>query len=415
MPNYNTDDYLRGAFKRGGIDVDKQGESFKDTVSATGGRISRIWDRVKTELNTLTNTPGGRINPATFGYQMLRNAPEYYQQAVDAGNWLGNVQKKGLGYLGRGSEKWGDFIGDQDFSKYGKMLGDWGLGPRGEPPTSQNTRVLNDAIAMPLDYKGQRPARPIPGMEGTPSDTAQKGSTPPPVRTERTTGGTTRFAPSPSAQPQPKNFKGNQRYLDIARASETDIDKRFEKMGGIEAIRGTDKTFWSPVSKEEYLTRREAVAGRTGLLGPKDAATTEKEQLDRRVEMEKAGMQAQTSRDVAGIGAKAATDAANIRGKAGIEASRIASQKGRFKYYAPEIGLNDEVIQEAIVHDEQTGIHTPASQMTPKQAAQAVSSMLSSNKNPVTGIQLFKEYSDKVQEAMIPFLSRKERNLILGK
>lgn len=415
MPNTNFDDYTRGAWKRAGVDVNKQGESFKDTVSATGSRISRVWDRVKTELNTLTNTPGGRINPATYGYQMFKDAPQFYQQAVEAGNWLGGVQKKGLGYLGRGSEKWGDFIGDQDFSKYGKMLGDWGLGPRGEaPPGAPPGSPSSSAPDMPLDYKGQRPARPIPGMEGTP-DAAQKSSMPP-VRSERTTGGTLQFAPDPSAQPQqPAGFKGNQRYLDIARASETDIDKRFEKMGGIEAIRGTDKTFWSPVSKEEYLTRREAVAGRSGLLGPKDAATTEKEQLDRGVEMSKADMAARTSRDVAGIGAKAATDAANIRGKAGIEASKIASQQGRFTYEPAQTNFDDEITQEAIVFDTQTGMPMPVSQMTPAQAAKAVSSMLKSNKSPDTGVRLFMEYSDEVKEKMIPFLSRKERDLILGK
>ena len=416
MPNYNFDDYTRGAWKRGGVDVDKQGESFKGAVSATGGRISRIWDRVKSELNTLTGTPGGRHNPATFGLQMMQNAPDYYRQAVQAGDWLGNVQKKGLGYLGRGSEKWGDFIGDQDFSKYGKMLGDWGLGQRPDAPSGMDAAMPGTMASPtsdpmnPID-KPSRPAKYIPGMEG---DAAQKVSTPP-VRSERTTGGTLQFAPNPSAQPDPAGYKGNQRYLDIARASETDIDKRFEKMGGIEAIRGTDKTFWSPVSKEEYLTRREAVAGRTGLLGPKDAATTEKEQLDRGVEMSKAGMQAQTSRDVANIGAKASTDAANIRGQAGIEANRIASQRGRFEFSPSQTNFDDEIIQEGVVFDTQTGMPTPVSQMTPEQAAQAVSSMLKSNKNPATGVRLFMEYSDAVKEKMIPFLSRKERDQILGK
>ena len=415
MPNYNFDDYTRGAWKRGGVDVDKQGESFKGAVSATGGRISRIWDRVKSELNTLTGTPGGRHNPATFGLQMMQNAPDYYQQAVRAGDWLGNVQKKGLGYLGRGSEKWGDFIGDQDFSKYGKMLGDWGLGerpnvPPGTPDASRPMAPPMSEGMNPID-KPSRPARPLPGMEGPPSDTVQKSSTPP-VRSERTTGGTLRFAPNPSAQPDPAGNKGNQRYLDIARASETDIDKRFEKMGGIEAIRGTDKTFWSPVSKEEYLTRREAVAGRTGLLGPKDAATTEKEQLDRGVEMSKAGMQAQTSRDVANIGARASTDAANIRGKAGIEASKIASQKGRFKYQPPEVNFDDEIIQEGIVFDEQTGRNYPMSQMTPEMTYKVLANKLS-QKDTKSGLDFFRDLGEIGQEHIIPLLSKKERELIL--
>jgi hypothetical protein len=393
MPNYNLDEYTRGAFKRGGINANpKPGAGLVD-ASAITKPLPRLWDRVKSELNTLTGTLGGGQNPATFGYQMLRNAPEYYRKAVEAGNWWGGVQKKGLGYLGRGSEAYGDFVGADDFSKYGKMLGDWGLGPRGETPPGKTPPggPPPSPSAMPLDYKGKRPPVNIPGMEN-----ASPVATP---RTERTTGGTTTFAPQPPTEPA--GYQNNQRYLDIARASDTDIEGRFAKMGGIEAIRGTDKTFWSPASGEEFLTKREAVAGRTGLLGPKDAAATEKEQLERGVKM-----------DQSRIASKAVTDAANIRGKASVKGQKIASGRGRFEFIPPEVNLDGQEVGEDIVFDTQEGIPIRASQMTPQKAAKVLASTLSTS--PAEAIAYFARLGELAQEQIIPLLSPKEREMIFN-
>ncbi|MCG7851651.1 MAG: hypothetical protein MIO92_03940 [Methanosarcinaceae archaeon] len=409
MPNRNLDEYIRSSFNKGGIDVNPK------YSPATEGRFGRIWDRVRSELGNLTGTPAFNQNPATVGYRMLKNVPDYYNKAVEAGDWLGNVQKKGLGYLGRGTEAYGDFMGNQDFSKYGKMLGDWGLPGQENPPTAGPM-----PNAMTPDYKPPRPARDIAAMGGTgltPDYKPQRPARPltseenaaPPVRAERTTGGTTTFAPVPS---HPAGYKGNQRYLEMARASETDIDAQFEKMGGIEAIRGTNKTYWSPASGDEYLTKREAVAGRQGVLGPKDAAKTEQEQLDREAEMKKAGILSKTATDTANIHAKASTDTANIHGKASIEASHIAADKGRFSFEQATTDMDGKPNDDAVVFDTKTGISYNRNQMSPESVAHVLSSALET-KDSKGSVQYFLSLSDTAQEKALAFLPEKQKAVLL--
>lgn len=412
MPNRNLDEYIRSSFNRGGIDVNPKASETPKHSPATEGRFGRIWDRVRSELSNLTNTPAFNANPATHGFHMLRDAPKYYRKAVEAGDWLGNVQKKGLEYLGRGTEAYGDFMGNQDFSKYGKMLGDWGLPGQENPPTAGPT-----PDAMTPDYKPSRPPRDIAAMGGsnlTPDYKPQRPARPldtaaPPARTERTTGGTTAFAPSPS---QPAGYKGNQRYLEMARASDTDIDAQFEKMGGIEAIRGTAKTYWSPVTKDEYLTRREAVAGRQGVIGTKDAAKTEQEQMDREAEMKKAGIVSKTATDTANIHAKASTESADIRGKAAIESSHITADKGRFEFEPPTTDMDGKPLDDGVVFDTKTGIAYNRNQMSPESVARVLSSSLET-KDPRKAVEYFMGLADNAQEQALAFLPEKQKAILL--
>lgn len=345
---------------------------------------SSIWNKVGAELNMIRNSPMG--------------------QMVGAGvNAATNLASKPLEAVGQMTESYGKFTGSPWLEKMGADSAQFWNGPPAVPKVgpvvrSQEPRAP-EQVGMngspddmgnpsPVNYSpGQAMVEPgdqnrFSGMQGTPSGPTFN------MKSEANT---------------PAGMRGVNRYLEMARAVPEDTQAAFDKIGGVETIRGTTRGYFDPRTTQEYGTMREAVAGRTGDVGAKEMLGTEKDYLDRQADSRTAALQSS-------LGYQGRVDAVKEAAKAGGGAG--GDKINRFKHIEALTDLSGNVTQPAYAFDTMTGQPVDLSGALPKDYVEAYAG--AAKKDPVSaGYSIMQIPDEKIRLKLLEALPEEERNAII--
>jgi hypothetical protein len=124
------------------------------------------------------------------------------------------------------------------------------------------------------------------------------------------------------------------------------VDTAFEarqktKSPIVEAIRGTDRTFYDPLTDQEYLTKQEAL-GFPARLTKEDMINLEKENIKGKTGVEQQRIAGEATKGAAGIRGKALVEAAKVRPTPGATDKYIEGSDGVMRNQRTGQALADE-------------------------------------------------------------------------
>jgi len=331
--------------------------------------IYSIWDKVRNELGNIRSPRGPRVSQG-----FAERIGEMSGVAPDLSQWRAPVSEPAI----RPSVREAMAAG---------------------PPLTGTHAIDEKSFAMPQDQG------PIPPL----ADLGQKaGGLAPPSREERTQGGTTDFAPAgtqmnwdqASGANAPSNIKGVNRYLDIARSSPEAVDRGFDKIGGVETIRGTTRGYYDPRTNEEYGSKAEALAGVPGRMTSKEMLDTETSYLDR-----------QSKENIS-------ANKSLMDYRKGVDATKIASEAkggegmkvGRFKMFQGDPSPDGKP-GETYVVDSATGEASDVRDVPPQRLLETTSQAI--DDDPVKAGVFLSNVPDAMRRKIIGSLSKEQQDALL--